>query len=234
MHSRLIAVLLLAPIASASAQVGYLPTQSPFREIEHGSFLELSSGRVLGTGGPLELGPRNGTALGLRWVVRGKNTLQFSFGAWTAGTKRTQIDPDDSVAVRNKGLIDQRLIGGEINIQFNVTGGKTWHSLAPFAGIGIGLVHGQATPATDTSGYSFGSKVYFAPGIGTRLFAGQRLYLKLDARALFWKLEYPQSYLDEPAKQPGTSGHSNAVNTTGLSSQYTLTPEVRIGIGIVL
>lgn len=229
----LIVALVVAPSVSAAAQVGYLPTQSPFREIEHASFLEATGGHLSGGGGLLNLGPRDGTSAGLRWVIRGKNTLQVSFGAWTANTKRSQIDPHDSVATRDKGLIDQRLLAVELGIHLNVTGGKTWHGLAPYAGIALGLVHGQASPASDTSNYSFGTKVYFAPTIGTRLFAGQRLYLKADVRALFWKLDYPASYAQEPAKQPGTTAQPNAVNPTGLTSQYTVTPEIRIGIGIV-
>ena len=234
MRFPLIVALVAAPTVSAVAQVGYMPTASPFREIEHGSYLELSAGRVLGGGGKLNLGPRDGVSEGARWVLRGKNTLTFSLGLWTANTKRSQIDADDSVATRDKGLVDHRLIGIEFGSQLNLTGGKTWHGLAPFAEFGLGFVHGQASPASDTSGYTFGTKVYFAPGLGTRLFAGQRLYLKVDARALIWKLDYPVSYSQEPAKQPGTSANPNAVNPTGLAGQYTITPEFRLGIGIVL
>ena len=232
MRLRFLPGLLLAPCVSAAAQVGYLPSQSPYRELTTGTFVEVNGGRVLGAGGLLQLGPRNGYSEGARIVLRGNHTLQLSFGLWTAGTQRTWIDAYDSVATRNKGLIDQRLIAGEFGLQFNATGGKTWHGLAPYGGVGVGLVHGQASPAADTSGYAFGTKLFFAPTLGTRLFAGSRLYFKLDVRGIFWNLTYPVSYSNEPVKQPGTVGHSNAVNTTGVTSQYTLTPEIRLGIGI--
>ncbi len=232
MRHSLTLLLLAVPATSVAAQVGYLPTQSPFREIANGSYIEGSVGRVFGDGGPLLVGARNGTSEGLRYVLRGKNTLQFSFGFWTAGTERSVIDADDSVAVRNRGLVGQRLYAAEIGIHLNITGGKTWHALAPYAGISFGLVHGGASPAADTSGYQFGTKLFFAPALGTRLFISQRIYLKLDARALFWKLVYPASYSDEPTKEPGTATKSNAVNTTGALSQYVATPELRIGLGI--
>src|ERR1019366_3972770 len=219
MRHRLILGLLLAPCVSAAAQVGYLPSQSPFRELTTGTYFELNGGHVLGTGGLLLLGPRNGTSEGLRFVLRSNHTLQLSFSAWTAGTERTWIDAYDSVATRNKGVIAERLVAGEFGLQLNATGGKTWHGLAPYAGLGLGVVHGAASPATDTSGYAFGTKIYFAPALGTRLFAGTRLYLNLDVRGLVWNLQYPASYSLEPAKQPGTTGHSNAVNTTGAVSQ---------------
>lgn len=221
----------LVPCALA-AQAGFLPSQSPYHEIDNGGYVELGYGRVYGGGGLLDLGPRDGTSYGVRAIVRGNHTLQFSFGGWTAGTERSVIDAEDSVAVRNKGLHPQRLTAGEIGIQLNLSGGKTWHGFAPYVNGTFGLVHGQSGPATDTSGYSFGNKVYFAPGTGTRFFIGQRVYLRLDVRALFWKLSYPPSYSLEPADQPGTTAAPNAVNPTGVSGQYTLTPEVRFGLGI--
>ncbi|MGH7592560.1 MAG: hypothetical protein ACRELE_01705 [Gemmatimonadales bacterium] len=231
MHPRLLFTALLVPVGALAAQVGYPPSHSPYHELQQGTFVEATGGRVLGTGGLLQLGPRNGYSEGLRLVVRGKNTLQFSFGGWTAGTRRSVINAQDSVATRDKGLNPQRLIAGEIGVQLNLTGGKTWNDLAPYAGVSFGLVHGQGGPPTDTSGYAFGNKIFFAPTIGTRLFAGQRLYLKVDLRALFWKLTYPGSYSLEPVKQPGTPSRPNAVNPTGVASQYTATPEIRFGLG---
>jgi hypothetical protein len=234
MRQRLLVALLLASAAPLAAQVGFLPSQSPYREIIHGTYLEGSVGHVFGEGGLLKLGPRDGMSEGLRITMRAKNTLQFSFGGWTAGTSRSVIDADDSLVKRDKGLYPQRLVAGEIGIQLNITGAKTWHGVAPFAGVSFGLVHGGANPAIDTSGYKFGTKLFFAPMIGTRYFIGHSAYLRLDLRAMFWKLNYPLSYSDEPAKQPGTLTNPNAVNKTGVTSQYTATPEIRLGIGIVL
>jgi hypothetical protein len=230
MRTYLAFALALVP-APLVAQVGFLPSQSPYHEIQRGAFVEALGGRILGTGGLLQLGPRNGYSEGARFVLRGRNALQFSFGGWTAGTVRSVIDANDSLATRNKGLFNQRLIAGEIGIQLNITGGKTWHGFAPFAAANFGLMHGQNGPATDTSGYSFGTKIYFGPSIGTRYFLSQRLYLRAEVRGLFWKLDYPPSYSLEPSQQPGTLTAPNAVNPTGVASQYTLTPEIRIGFG---
>ena len=232
MRHRLLFAVVLMPVGALAAQVGYPPSNSPYHELERGAFVEAFGGRVFGTGGMFRLGPRNGTSEGARLVIRAKNTLQFSFGGWTAGTEREVINAQDSVATRDKGLAPQRLIAGEIGIQLNLTGGKTWRGLAPYAGVSLGLVHGQGGPAVDTSGYSFGNKLFFGPTIGTRFYAAQRLYFKVDLRALFWKLAYPPSYSLEPPKQPGTTAKPNAVNVSGVTSQYTLTPEIRFGVGI--
>jgi hypothetical protein len=224
--------LLLALATPLTAQVGFPPAHSPYRPIERSTFFEFDGGHVGGTGGPIRVGPRDGTSESARMEFRSNHALQISLGFSTAGTERTVIDADDSIATRDKGLFKQRILAGEIGFQLNLTGGKSWHGVAPYAGLTFGLVHGSKPPAIDTSGYSFGNKLFFAPNLGTRFFVTQRLYLNANVRAWVWKLSYPPSYRDEPAKQPGTATQSNAVITNGKTSQYTFTPELRIGIGI--
>lgn len=168
---------------------------------------------------------------GVRLVLRARNTISLGIGAWGALTSRSIVDADRPVAERITGPIDHRLIGGEATIQFNLTGGKSWHGLAPFAGVGIGLINGEATPAVDTSGYSFGTKFYFAPMVGTRLMLGSRAYLRLEARGLVWKLKYPAVYGDEPELEPGTAEAPNAVNPSQRTGQYILTPAISVGFG---
>ncbi len=214
------------------AQIGYPPTASPYRTIDRGLWVEVYGGRIFGSGGPLLVGPRDGDLVGGRLDLRGKNALQVSFGGWYANTVRNVVNADDSVATRVKGPFAEKMFAFQFGVQLNLTGGKTWHRLAPYATLNVGLVHGQGPPASDTSGYSFGTKLYFSPALGTRLFINQRLFVSAQAQAFFWKLSYPASYSLEPSKQPGTASHSNAVNTTGSSSQYVATPSLRLGLGI--
>jgi hypothetical protein len=223
---------LCLPVVAAVAQVGYLPEKSPFREIRFGQTLELQGGQLFGNGGPIKVGPQDGSILGARMNFRGQHSLQLSLGGWTAGATRYIVDADKAPATRVSGPIKHRLIGGEFTLQLNLTGGKSWHSLAPYAGLGLGLVHGAKTPAADTSGYSFGTKLYFAPNVGTRLMLGQRFFVKAEARAYFWNLKYPNSYADEPAQAPGTSDAPNAVNPSGKGGEYTPVPALLFGFGI--
>ncbi|HEX3926748.1 MAG TPA: hypothetical protein VHW65_02030 [Gemmatimonadales bacterium] len=216
----------------AQATVGYAPTASPYHGILHGTWLEAYDGHIFGTGGALLVGPRDGAVRGLRFDLRGKNTLELGLGGWYASTIRSVVDANDSVATRVKGPFSQRLIAFEGDVQLNLTGGKTWHALAPYAEASFGLVNGERPPPSDTSGYTFGTKLYFGPVVGSRLFLGQRVFIKAEAQLLFWNLSYPGTYDLEPSKQPGTPTHPNAVNTTGSDTQYTLTPTLRFGLGI--
>lgn len=222
----------MAISTGASGQVGYPTDHSPFRSITRPRWVEGWSGRIFGNGGPLKVGPRDGVTYGARIDFRGRNTLQISLGGWYANTVRWVVDANDSVATRIKGPVPQRLYGGEANFQLNATGGKSWNHLAPYAAVGVGLVHGSPTPASDTSGYSFGNRIYFAPALGTRVMVGQRLFLRVEARTYFWSLRYPISYSLEPTKQPGTTDRPNRVNTTGKASQYVIAPALVFGFGI--
>jgi hypothetical protein len=226
------ATLTMLAIPSIAAQVGRIPAESPYHDILGGRWLDLSVGRVLGTGGPLRVGPRDGTLAGARATFRGDHTLSLSLGGWWAGTVRHVVSANDSIATRVKPDINHRLIAAEFSIQFNLTGAKSWHRLAPFTALGIGVVNGQKTPTSDSSGYAFGTHFYFAPSAGTRLMLTQHVALRAEARALFWSLKYPASYSVEPAKQPGTVDNPNAVNTTGKSSGYTVTPALLLGLSV--
>ena len=229
---RVLAVALFAStlavlaVPRAAAQVGRRPTESPYHDILGARWLDLSGGKVLGTGGPLLVGPRDGTLAGARVTFRGDHSLSLSLGGWWAGTVRHVVDANDSVATRVKPDIKHSLIAAEFALQFNLTGAKSWHGLAPFAALGIGLAKAQKTPAADTSGYSFGTRFYFAPSLGTRLMVTQSIALRAEARALFWSLKYPASYSVAPVHQPG----ANPVNVTGKTGGYTVTPALLIGL----
>jgi hypothetical protein len=58
-----------------------------------------------------------------------------------------------------------------------------------------------------------------------------RLSLRGEARAVFWKLKYPTTFEDEPAQEPGTPDHSNAVITDGRLNEWTTSSWLLVGLG---
>lgn len=215
----------------AAAQVGHFPDASPYRDIRGDRYFQVFGGQVLGNGGPLQLAPQDGPMVGARIDFRSNSTIGLSLGGWYMMTERFIVDADKPPATRVSGPIDHRIIGAEATIQFNLTGGKSWRGLAPYTGVGLGAAFGDKTPAADTSGYAFGTKLFFAPMVGTRVMVGSRAFLKLEARAVFWNIRYPPSYLEEPAQAPGTPEEPNAVNPTGRRGQYTPAPAFLVGLG---
>lgn len=224
-------VLLATP---AAAQVGHLPSSSPYQDILHGRMLTALYSDIGGSGGKAGVGPHNGTAWGGRFDIRISAPLQFGLSFARAQLERFVVSADDSVATRKKGPVDQDLTMIEGTLQLNLTGKKTWHHLAPFIAGSVGWTRGSDLPASvvDSSGFKFGSKLYLVPAVGVRAYLGQSLFLRLEARQLFWKLDYPSSYIQEPAAQPSTNPDKpNAVIADGKRTEWDGGREFRVGLG---
>ena len=220
--------------APLSAQVGHPPNRSPYRDIVHGKSLTVMYGDVGGSGGKIGVGPHDGRSYGMRFDIRVGTPIQFGFTVARADLKRLIVSAADSVNNRVDGPVDQSLTMVEGALQINLTGKKTWNHLAPFVGGTIGYLSGSALPASqpDSSGYKFGSKFYFAPAAGIRVFFGKSLHLRLEARQLLWKLTYPSAYQREPAAQPSTDPTKpNSVLKGAKLTEWTGGRELRLGLG---
>lgn len=227
----LCAAVLLWP-ALAAAQVGYRPGSSPFRDIPKGHTLTLGAALFGGGGGDLGVGPRDGPVYGARYDIRSVNFFQVGVQIARADLERLVIDPFIRVADRVTGPVSQSVTFAELDLQFNVTGGKTWNRLAPFVGVGGGFAFGEGLDG-DTTRYDFGNKVFIAPHIGTRLFFAERLHLRAEARGVFWRLKYPDEFSQEPPLEPGVPpDDSNAVIPPGgRLEEWTLSSWLGLGLG---
>jgi Lipid A 3-O-deacylase (PagL) len=192
------------------AQVGHAPQGSPYRDVRRGTSWSLLFGNLSGDGGEIRVGPHNGPSYGARFDFRMSGFIQGGVSAWYMDLERFIVDADDSVATRVTGPVSQSVVLIEAALQFNITGGKTWHNIQPYFTGGLGYNISSSTNA-DTSGYEFGNRFSISPGVGFRYFLGDRLHLRIETRRHFWKLKYPSAYAEEPADEPGTEDDPNAV-----------------------
>ena len=225
-------VLLLCAIAARPllGQVGHPPGDSPFRDIRKGHTLTATGGYFGGSGGRFGIGPHQGTIFGGRYDIRTGSTIQVGLGIAHGSLDRFIVDPFVRLANRTSGPVSQSVTFADITLQFNVTGGKSWNRIAPFASAALGLAFAGDTPA-DTSGYDFGRKFYVAPSAGFRFFLSGRLHLRGEARAVFWKLNYPTTFQGEPPEEPGTPENPNAVIPGDNLSEWTASPWLQVGLG---
>lgn len=206
--------LLITP--ALPAQVGYPPSRSPYRDIPRGSSWSLLVGYLGGDGGSLGIGPRHGMTYGMRFDLRKSGFVTGGVALSYLDLERDVLDADAPDSTRRTGPFKQNVINAEVVLQFNVTGGKAWHHLAPFFTGGLGYALGGDVKS-DTSGYQFGNRFTVSPGFGLRYFVGSRFHLRFEARRHFWKLKYPLAYLDDPANDPNGS----PVITNGKTSDWT-------------
>ncbi len=191
---KLSALALLAVLpAQAFGQVGHDPATSPYRTLRYGQFVGAYTGWFGGSGGSAGVAPHSGQLAGLRYDFLANGTLSLGFAASMAWLDRIILDPNYPIEHAVRDTVPQRTTMGEAIIQFNLTGGKTWHRLAPYVSAGFGLVLGARVPQ-DTSGFRFRVQGAIIPGIGTRIYLSERLFLRLEARSTFWQVKYPESY----------------------------------------
>jgi hypothetical protein len=221
-----LALLLATAVSSAHAQVGHRPSDSPYRDIYKGHTFTPLVGWIGGKGGEFRIAPHQGVFYGFRYDVRTASALQFGLQVGQADLDRLIVDPFVEVEDRMTGPVRQRLSFVELDLQLNLTGGKTWHRLAPYVGLGGGLAFASGT-AADTSGFELGNKFYFAPHAGIRFFVTPRLHLRGDARLGFWKLNYPDSFTQPPPEEPSAA----PVITDGKVSEWSTVPWFQAGLG---
>ena len=68
----------------------------------------------------------------------------------------------------------------------------------------------------------FGTKGFFAPATGFRLFLGDRFHLRAEVRGNFWKLSYPASF------------RSGTEPVTADAKEWNLAPWFAVGMGLIL
>lgn len=224
------AALLVAAAPPLAAQVGHRPASSPYRDITDGHSFTPLVGYLAGGGGRFGIGGHNGMTYGFRYDMRTGKTVQFGFGFTQGKLDRFIVNPFVRKADRLSGPFDQLTRMADVSVQLNLSGGKSWHGIAPYTGVSLGVAFGSDL-AADTSGYTVGTKFYVAPQVGTRFFIGRHLHLRTEVRAAFWKLKYPQRFGAEPVEEPGTIEEPNAVITDEQFDEWTSSPWFQVGLG---
>ncbi|HWN17653.1 MAG TPA: hypothetical protein VNO19_01945 [Gemmatimonadales bacterium] len=210
MKARMTVLALLCVPTVALAQVGHSPTGSPYRDVRKGHTITATGGYFGGSGGVVDVGPHRGEMFGGRYDIRSASALQIGLAVSQANLKRFILNPTLPPENRLTGPVQQSVTFVEIALQFNLTGGKSWHRIAPFIGSGFGLALASDTPADAL--FDFGNKFYLAPNAGLRFFLSDRLHLRGEARAAFWKLTYPSVFENE-------------------RSEWIVSPWLQVGVG---
>jgi hypothetical protein len=220
-HRLATALAALAALAAPlHAQVGYDPAKSPFRDIRSGTFITLSGGYFFGNGGEVAVAPHDGPTAGLQVSFLANRTISVSGGFNYGWLERTLIDPSKPREEQATGSVTHGTVFLDAGLTFNVTGNKSWHRLAPYAGVAIGVSFTDDVPE-DPGGFRMGTKFTFAPLIGTRVFLFGNSYLLAEGRFQFWQISYPTTYAQLPFP----------VIPTGVLEEWSLTPWVRVGLG---
>ena len=184
--------------------MGYDPSRSPFRDIGTHQQLGLVVGRFSGATGSAGVGAQAGNSFGLRFRNRLSGPLDLMINVSYVSTQRLFLDPTRPDSTRNRGNVDFSFVSADIGLSLSLTGQKTWHGLAPWIGLGLGLVT-PTSPKTDPGGFKASSGFTIVPQVGTRLFLSPQLALQFEARDNTIRYEYPLKYFNPTDPTTGAS-----------------------------
>ena len=216
-------LLLVIPAAPAVAQVGHEPSKSPYRDIVGDQNITAYASYFDGSGGTLGIGVHDGWMYGIRYQLRANRFISFGFGlSYGPDLERNVIDPFAEPGSRVTGPVQIEVWLPEALLQFNFTANKSWHRIAPYAGIGLGAGF-SSTVASDTL-YRSSVRFVFTPYAGTRIYLANALAIRLEARMPLYKISYPNQYYDgfEPIIGTGGEWIASGWFLAGLSFNFKL------------
>lgn len=177
---------------TASAQVGYPPERSPFRDLEYKHELTLFGGWYSAAEDPAGVAPRSGPIGGLRYEARVGGPAQLMFRAAIVQSERQALDPSKPQASRDLGVHDATLFLVDAGISVNLTGQRSYRRLVPTVNAGIGIAGGGKDVEGDP--FRFGTPFAITYGLGLRYVPGGRFAMRLGADAYLYQLKYPPAY----------------------------------------
>lgn len=194
---RVISALALAAFATAAnAQVGHLPQNSPYRDLENSQEFSAFYGHYDAGKDPIGVAPQDGPLWGLRYKIHVGGPA-FLGARWShINSKRVAIDPTKVGAARQLGTHDVALNLYDLDLAINLTGQKTFHRIIPVVNLGLGVASCSCTVTNDP--YAFGTPFAFSFGGGLRYAPGGRFQLTADWNNNLYQLKYPTAYYVSP------------------------------------
>ncbi len=216
----------LLAATSVQAQVGHIPAQSPYADLEYSQELTLLGGYLRTRHDPAGILPKSRPMFGVRYEATLTGPLAISADIISGFGERNVIDPGKPVATRNKGTQSNALLEADIAAALNLTGTRSWHKLVPQLRAGLGLIRSAAKD--DSSGYGFGTPFAFTFGGGVKYVPGGRFQLRADITERVFKQTYPDTYYrlatDNTAVLPTSTSRSfythHAALTVGVSYRF--------------
>ena len=201
--------LALAFVATAArAQVGHLPENSPYRDLESSQELSFFGGRYSTGQDPIGVAPRGGPMYGARYEIHVGGPAFLMARVAHVNSERFPIDPTKSGAAAQLGRKNVSLNLFDLNLVLNLTGQKSFHKIVPVINLGAGIATCGCT--VDPDPYTFGTPFAFSFGGGLRYVPGGRFQLRADWGNYLYQLKYPAAYYLTPTIGTAAAGSGPA------------------------
>jgi hypothetical protein len=196
------AVALTGTAAGAHAQVGHLPTRSPYSDLEYRQEMTFFGGYYSAGVDPAGVAPRSGPLFGTRYDLRLAGPAYFTARLMGVRSERAVLDPTKAAAERNTGLQSWPIYLADIGFALNLTGFKSYHHLVPVIGAGLGVASDFKGKA-DVGLYKFGTPFALSFGAGLKWVPTSSPWqARLDVGEHLYQIKYPNSYYQSEIGAP--------------------------------
>lgn len=193
--------------APLSAQVGYPPQQSPYRDLRETMEVTLYSGYFRAKKDPARVAPVSGPMFGAQYQWRAGGPAHLTVDVARVESERRVLDPDKNgidpttntaclltdVNCKSAGVYRWPLYMVDGGVTMALTGERSFMRMVPLVKAGVGLVtdfHSQP----DVGAFGFGTRFALTWGAGLRVVPGGRYSVRADISNRLYTVKYPISY----------------------------------------
>jgi hypothetical protein len=224
--------MLFLAAAPLTAQVGYDPRQSPYRDLRETQEITFFSGYYRAKTDPARVAPQSGPIFGALYQWRASGPFHLNVSVARVSSERRVLDPDlpgtcTGIPAGDCKLIDTfrwplYFIDG--GMALSLTGARSFYHLMPEVKLGAGAATDFRTQA-DVGDFAFGTRFAFNWGAGIRWVPGGAWQVRADLSNHLYAIKYPNAYYvaapDQSViftnKQSNTAWLNNPSLTIGFS-----------------
>ena len=194
-------LVLVGVAAPLGAQVGVLPSQSPYRDMEFRQEWTTFAGQFNARKDPAGVAPQDGLMIGERYGIRLGGPLYFTARLAGSLQDRTVKNPQLSEPQRSAKTDKLPILYGDLGFELQLTGPKTWHGFAPVIGGGIGLT-ADLKGGHDVGGFAFGDPLTLTFGAALKYIPKHGPNVRLEWSNYVYRIHYPDTYYVKSGEAP--------------------------------
>ena len=228
-----LSMIAVAAATPLTAQVGYEPHQSPFRDLERTQSVSVFTGWFNARTDAARVAPQSGPMAGLQygWRPGGPATITATFAR--VESERRVLDPErpGTCGPANEASADCKLVGvyrwplyfADAGVAVDLTGARSFYHLVPDLKLGVGLASDFHTQP-DVGEFAFGTRFALRWGAGIRWVPTELLQVRADLVSYLYSIRYPEVYYATAQDQ------SSILTTRTRRSAWLNNPALTIGL----
>ena len=203
MKSILALALTLTAAVPLSAQVGYEPRKSPFRDLERTMELTVFTGTYSAKRDPARVAPESGPMMGVHYQWRAGGPASITATLARVSSERRVLDPlrDGTCGPAASPNVDCKLVSvfrwplyfADAGVSLDLTGARSFYNFVPDLKAGIGLVSDFHTQP-DVGEFAFGTRFAMKWGGGIRWIPSDLFQIRADVTNYLYTVRYPDFY----------------------------------------